>query len=149
MPPPANQHEEIEAGEIDVDSRSYTRKRDVDELYNNGHRRSYRDTEDDDPFAEYERLSRSTKRRDSSDYEEKRHRSSYYSASGRSRHSREYESNNRDKRDKNPYVSNRGDNNNHRRSRSPINRNRNRDLPSTETTVNKYSTTVATEQEER
>jgi hypothetical protein len=134
VPPANNHHEEIEAGEIDMDSRPY-RKRDADELYS-GRSRSNRDTEDD-PFAEYERLSRSVRR--NSDYEEKRYRSAYYS-SGRPRHSRDYESNNKDKRDKKPYVSNRGDNNNHRRSRSPITRNR--------TSENKYATTI-TDQDQR
>lgn len=143
MAPPVNQYEEMEAGEIDTEGRSYTRKRDVGELYNNRNGRSYRDTEDD-PFAEYERLSRSSRR--NSDYEEKRRRSSYYASSGRPRHARDYESN-KDKRDKTPYVSNRGDNNNYRRSRSPITRNRNRDLRTTE--AKKYATTITTEKDER
>ncbi|OBZ87125.1 Serine/threonine-protein kinase PRP4, partial [Choanephora cucurbitarum] len=100
-----NKYEEYEAGEITSDN-NYYRKRGVDDVYSNRHRY---DSFEDDPFAEYERLSRSKKRRESPS---RRH----YPSDNRRRHSRE--SNNiKDKRE-NVYA-NRGDSNHHRRSRSP------------------------------
>ncbi|KAI8066292.1 kinase-like domain-containing protein [Gilbertella persicaria] len=115
----ASKYEEYEAGEITSEGNSY-RKRGVDEIYNSRHHHHHRDSFEDDPFAEYERLARS-KRRDS--YERRpspSYRRHYRSPSShRRRHSRDYQSNSiKDKRE-NSYVSNRGDNNNLRRSRSP------------------------------
>ncbi|KAI8352105.1 kinase-like domain-containing protein [Blakeslea trispora] len=101
-----NKYEEYEAGEITSDN-NYDRKRGVDEVYRHYDASSF----EDDPFAEYERLSRSKKRRESPS---RRH----YPSDSRRRHSRDYQSNNiKDKRE-NVYA-NRGDSNNHRRSRSP------------------------------
>ncbi|KAL7334606.1 U4/U6 small nuclear ribonucleoprotein prp4 [Mucor circinelloides] len=115
---PVNKHHEYEAGEIDDEGKPYNRKRGVDQVYSR--HRSFASSSssaaaaaEDDPFAEYERLSRS-KRRDGS-----RERYSHHSESRR-RHSRDFESNNntKDKRE-NSHVSYRGDNYNSRRSRSP------------------------------
>lgn len=112
---PVSKHHEYEAGEIDDEGKPYNRKRGVDQVYSR--HRSFASSSaaaaEDDPFAEYERLSRS-KRRDGS-----RERYSHHSESRR-RHSRDFESNNntKDKRE-NSHVSYRGDNYNSRRSRSP------------------------------
>lgn len=112
---PVSKHHEYEAGEIDDEGKPYNRKRGVDQVYSRhrGPASSSAAAQEDDPFAEYERLSRS-KRRDGS-----RERYSHHSESRR-RHSRDFESNNnnKDKRE-NSHVSYRGDNYNSRRSRSP------------------------------
>ncbi|KAL9537557.1 hypothetical protein MBANPS3_011670 [Mucor bainieri] len=118
---PVSKYHEYEAGEIDDEGKPYNRKRGVDQVYNR-HRSSATSsssaaaaTHDDDPFAEYERLSRSSKRRDTS-----RERYPHHHSESRRRHSRDFESNNnnKDKRE-NSHVSYRGDNYNSRRSRSP------------------------------
>ena len=122
---PISKYHEIEAGEIDDEGKPYNRKRGVDQVYS-----QRRSSTEDDPFAEYERLSRS-KRRDGSN---ERYSHQHHSQSRR-RHSRDFESNknNKDKRE-NSHVSYRGDNNNNRRSRAPINSNH--------TSNKKYATTI-------
>lgn len=135
MSPVSKQHE-YEAGEIDDEGKPYKRKRGVDQVYSR-HRTSATTSsssssaaaaQEDDPFAEYERLSRS-KRRDAS-------RERYPYSESRRRYSRDFESNNnnKDKRE-NSHVSYRGDNYNSRRSRSPTKRTANN-------SSRKYATTV-------
>ncbi|GAN00596.1 dual specificity tyrosine-phosphorylation-regulated kinase [Mucor ambiguus] len=135
---PVSKYHEYEAGEIDDEGKPYNRKRGVDQVYSR-HRSSATSSssaaaQEDDPFAEYERLSRS-KRRDGS-----RERYPHHSESRR-RHSRDFQSNNnnKDKRE-NSHVSYRGDNYNSRRSRSPIKSTAN--SSSNSSASRKYATTI-------
>ncbi|KAI9473735.1 MAG: kinase-like domain-containing protein [Benjaminiella poitrasii] len=169
-----SRQDEREAGEIVVEGKSYNenRKRGVDELYTNNNssssnsssknNNSYhhrRRSSEEDPFAEYERLSRSNKKSDES-RDEKRHRSSSYHnrsyhrspsySSSRRRYSRDYESNNNKDKRENSHVSYRGDNNNNRRSRSPVKKDSVIDTSNHRDTSNsvenkKYATTITTE----
>ncbi|KAK4518040.1 kti12, chromatin associated [Mucor velutinosus] len=132
---PVSKHHEYEAGEIDDESKPFNRKRSVDQVYNrqrSSATSSSAATQEDDPFAEYERLSRS-KRRDGS-----REHYSHHSESRR-RHSRDFESNsnNKDKRE-NSHVSYPGDNYNSKRSRSPSKSTAN----SSSSASRRYATTI-------
>ncbi|KAI7904635.1 uncharacterized protein BX663DRAFT_323503 [Cokeromyces recurvatus] len=153
-----NRQDEMEAGEIVMEGKPYNenKKRGVDELY--GYYRCFEE-EEEDPFAEYERLSR-TNRRKEENRDEKRHRSSSYHrrfehrspsySSSRRKHSRDYESNYKDKRE-NSHVSCRGDNNNHRRSRSPLRKDSviNTVANDSSSESKKYTTTIAEEDKSR
>ncbi|KAL0145464.1 kinase-like domain-containing protein [Mucor lusitanicus] len=125
MSPVSKQHE-YEAGEIDDEDQVYSRHR--TSATTSSSSSSAAAAQEDDPFAEYERLSRS-KRRDAS-------RERYPYSESRRRYSRDFESNNnnKDKRE-NSHVSYRGDNYNSRRSRSPTKRTANN-------SSRKYATTV-------